>query len=661
MLALLWRKLARQRHTIQQLNNQLSELTGSLRESERRQKLMFWANPYPMWVYDCQTLCFLQVNEAAIKAYGYSQEEFLSMTLVDIRPQEDADKIRKSTSLRHDGYSTSGIWRHRHQDGSVRLVEIMAFEFANNGHREEMILAIDVTERCRIEEALRESEALLKSLVDNAPFGMSQALVEAKRYKTLNPALRKMLGGYSLQEALQLDIAEKVYANPKEREQLLEVLRRTGKVEGWETSLRRRDGTLVPVRITGLLSRGNGGPEVFSAYIEDMTQQSALEQQVRQVQKLEAVGRLAGGMAHDFNNILVVIKLSVELMLAQTAPESPFSKPLLQISTAADRAAALTRQMLAFGRQQMMQPRIINLNTVVSETTQMLRRVIGEDVQLVTNLADTVENSRLDPDQVTQVILNLAVNARDAMPEGGMLHIETSTMDLDEAYTSEHPPVQPGRYVMLAVSDTGTGIDKSILPRIFDPFFTTKEQGKGTGLGLSIVYGIVKQSGGYIWVYSEPGHGTTFKLYFPATSATLDRPNLRPDSLVRPAGQMLLVVEDDATIRSNVCECLQQLGYRVTQAESGSAAMAICEQLQGKIDLVLTDLVMAGKSGHQLASELAERYPGIRILFMSGYSEDTAARRDILLRGSPFLQKPFSVADLARAVQDALAPSLITI
>ena len=269
------------------------------------------------------------------------------------------------------------------------------------------------------------------------------------------------------------------------------------------------------MRISGSLVRDTDGAEHFEGYVEDMTQQSTLEQQVRQVQKLEAVGRLAGGMAHDFNNVLVVIKLSTELMLRQITPDNPLGKPLLQVSKAADRAAALTRQMLAFGRQQMMQTRIINLNFVVSETSHMLRQVIGEDIQLVTKLSDTVDNSRLDPDQVAQVILNLAVNARDAMPEGGTLHIETANVELDDAYARTHPPVQPGRYVMLAVSDTGTGIDKSILPRIFDPFFTTKEVGKGTGLGLSIVYGIVKQSGGYIWVYSEPGHGTTFKTVLP--------------------------------------------------------------------------------------------------------------------------------------------------
>ena len=336
-----------------------------------------------------------------------------------------------------------------------------------------------------------------------------------------------MLGGYSLEEALQLKISKQVWADPKDRGRMIEILRRNLTIKGFETNFRRRDGSTIPVRISGSLLEDAEGTEHFEGYVEDMTQQSALEQQVRQVQKLEAVGRLAGGMAHDFNNVLVVIKLCTELMLRQITPESPLTKSLLQVSTAADRAAALTRQMLAFGRQQMMQTRIINLNSVVSEILQMLRRVIGEDIQLVTRLSSAVQNSRLDPDQVAQVILNLAVNARDAMPEGGTLHIETSNVELDDTYTKEHPPVQPGNYVMLAVSDTGCGMDKSILPRIFDPFFTTKEVGKGTGLGLSIVYGIVKQSGGYVWVYSEPGHGTTFKLYFPATTAALESPALR--------------------------------------------------------------------------------------------------------------------------------------
>ena len=512
-----------------------------------------------------------------------------------------------------------------------------------------------VAQRRLVEDSLRQSQASLQSLLDNAPLGICRTSIDGDCYETLNSTLREMLGGYSLEDALRLKGSKQVWADPKDRGRMVEILRRSSTIKAFETNFRRRDGSTIPVRISGSLLYDSAGTEQFEGYVEDMTQQNVLEQQMRQVQKLEAVGRLAGGMAHDFNNVLVVIKLSTELMLRQITPESPLSKPLLQVANAADRAAALTRQMLAFGRQQIMQTCIINLNSVVSETTQMLRRVIGEDIQLVTKLSSTVDNSRLDPDQVTQVILNLAVNARDAMPEGGTLHLETATVVLDDAYTKSHPPVQPGSYVMLAVSDTGTGIDKSILPRIFDPFFTTKEVGKGTGLGLSIVYGIVKQSGGYIWVYSEPGHGTTFKLYFPTTTAALESPVLRSETTARPVGQMVLVVEDEAIIRSNVRECLQQLGYQVLEAENGQSALKLCDENGSRIDLVLTDLVMPGMGGHELASELAQRHPEVKMLFMSGYTEDSAARRDILLKGNAFLQKPFSVGDLSTAVQQTLA------
>ena len=551
---------------------------------------------------------------------------------------------------------------NRRKDGKLYIEEMTITPVRDDGGEVTHFIAIkqDVTQRRLVGEALQRSQASLQSLVDNAPFGICRTSVEKDCYETVNSTFREMLGGYSVEEALQLRISKQVWADPKGRDRMIEILRRNFRIKGFETTFQRRDGSPMPVRISGSMIRDVDGTEHFDGYVEDMTLQSELEQQVRQVQKLEAVGRLAGGMAHDFNNVLVVIKLSTELMLHQITPDNPLTKPLLQVSNAADRAAALTRQMLAFGRRQMMQTRIINLNSVVSETAHMLRRVIGEDIQLVTKLSEAVGNSRLDPDQVAQVILNLAVNARDAMPEGGTLHIETANVELDEAYTRTHPPVRPGRYVMLAVSDTGTGIDKSILPRIFDPFFTTKEVGKGTGLGLSIVYGIVKQSGGYIWVYSEPGHGTTFKLYFPTTTAALDGPILRNETASHPEGQTVLVVEDEAIIRANVRECLQQLGYRVLEAESAEIALQRCKENGGKIDLVLTDLVMPGMSGHELAGALAHIHPKVKMLFMSGYTEDSAARRDILLRGSAFLQKPFSVGDLSNAVQQALAMRAIT-
>jgi two-component system cell cycle sensor histidine kinase/response regulator CckA len=368
------------------------------------------------------------------------------------------------------------------------------------------------------------------------------------------------------------------------------------------------------------------------------------------------VGRLAGGVAHDFNNILVVIKLSTEMMLSQVAPDNCLSKLLLQASNAADRAASLTKQMLAFSRRQMMLARVVNINAIVGDTTHMLRRIIGEDVQLETKLAENLGHTKLDPDQLGQVIMNLAVNSRDAMPGGGTLSIETANIDLDEAYARTHPPVQPGSYVMLVVSDTGMGIAKADLPRVFDPFFTTKGPGKGTGLGLSIVYGIVKQCGGYIWVYSEMGQGTTFELYFPITNAPLEALPWQGAVEGQAAGQTILLVEDEPAIRGNVRDCLRQLGYTVLEADSGLAALELCEQNQGHIDLVMTDLVMPGMGGQAMAGQLIERFPNIQILYTSGYTDDSYARREMLEEGNSFLEKPFSVSDLSRAVHRMLAP-----
>ncbi len=506
-----------------------------------------------------------------------------------------------------------------------------------------------------IEEALHESQARLRSLVDRAPFGIARSGYLAQRFETANPAFCEMLG-YSREELLSLSLETQLYANPGDRVQFMELLRRNRRLQGHELTFLRKDGSPIRLRVSAVLTaHDDGRSEEVEAYVEDLREQSALEQQIRAVQKLEAVGRLAGGVAHDFNNILVVIKLSTEMMLGQITPDSRLSKSLLQVSNAADRAAALTKQLLAFSRRQMMQARVVNVNTIVHDTSHLLSRIIGEDIRLVIKLADDLSNTKLDPDQLGQVVMNLAVNARDAMPEGGMLHVETANVKLDELYGRTHPSVQPGSYVMLAVSDTGTGIAKSDLPHIFDPFFTTKELGKGTGLGLSIVYGIVKQSGGYIWVYSEPGQGTTFKLYFPTTKAGLEMLPWRADAAGHATGQTILVVEDEAAIRGNVRDCLHQLGYNVLEAECGEGALQVCELKRGQIDLVMTDLIMPGMGGRELAKKLSERFPDIRVLFTSGYTEDSVACREMLDQDSSFLEKPFSVSDLSRAIHRILA------
>src|ERR1022692_4104353 len=368
------------------LRQELAAESARSRDAENQQQFLFSANPYPMWVYDCATLRFVSVNDTAVRTYGFSREEFLTMTLLDIRPPEEAPTLLDCVNQIHLGFNSAGIWRHRRKDGSLLFVEIGGFTFERNSRHYELIMANDVSQRGLLEEGLRpsqaprQSQASLQSLVDSAPFGIIRTSFDEDRFESLNPAMLKMLGGYSLDEAMRLKISIQLYADTKDRGRLIEILRRNKTIQGYELNLLRRDGSTVPLRISGSLACDpHTNAEYFTGYVEDMTQQSALEQQVRQVQKLEAVARLAGGVAHDFNNILVVIKLSTELMLAQITPDNPLSKSLLQVSNAADRAAALTRQMLALGRQQIMQVRVINVKSVVTETSRILCRSRTEE------------------------------------------------------------------------------------------------------------------------------------------------------------------------------------------------------------------------------------------------------------------------------------------
>ena len=650
-----WQGNRLDRQKLERATAEMQKQVASAREVNERFRLMFHANPMPAYVYDRASLRMLDVNQAAAEKYGYTRDEFLELSVPDIRPQTSSAELAHELQGRQMGFNQADIWRQRRKDGSVFSVEATVVRSVRDGREQELVAVNDVTERIAAEEALRDSQERLRSLVDRAPFAIIRGGFSSGRFETVNPAFCEMLG-YSESEMLNLSFFAHMYANPSDRAHYRELLQRNGRLQGHEVTFLKKDGSPIRLRVTAFLTADDDGNlDRVESYLEDMTKESALEQQVRAVQKLEAVGRLAGGVAHDFNNILVVIKLSTEMMLGQVAPDNPLSKLLLQVSNAADRAATLTKQMLAFSRRQMMMVRVVSINSVVSDTSHMLRRIIGEDVHLVTKLAENLAHTKLDPDQLGQVIMNLAVNSRDAMPGGGTLSIETANTDLDEAYAKTHPPVQPGSYVKLTVSDTGTGIAKADLPRVFDPFFTTKELGKGTGLGLSIVYGIVKQCGGYIWVYSEPGQGTMFELYFPTTNAALEVFPWRTDVVRQASGQTILVVEDEPQIRGNVRDCLHQMGFTVLEAASGHAALELCAQKPGEIDLVMTDLVMPGMGGQAMAKQLVERFPTIQFLYTSGYTEDNDTRREMLKEGISFLEKPFSVTDLSHAVHRVLA------
>jgi nitrogen-specific signal transduction histidine kinase/CheY-like chemotaxis protein len=387
----------------------------------------------------------------------------------------------------------------------------------------------------------------------------------------------------------------------------------------------------------------------------DITERRQLEQQLRQAQKMEAIGNLAGGVAHDFNNIVTIITGYSDMLLSRIGPEGPMRRELEQIKKAGDRANSLTRQLLAFSRRQMLQPKVLDLNAVVTNLEPMLQRLIGENIELVIELKRELGQVKADPGQVEQVIMNLAINARDAMPQGGKLLLETDNAVLDEVDARRHLPMPPGSYVHLAVSDTGHGMDAATQSRIFEPFFTTKEQGKGTGLGLSTVYGIVKQSGGYIWVDSEPGQGTTFKIYLPRVVAPADSvpPDMHWSSL--PQGmETVLLVEDEPEVRWLVRDMLRHLGYTVLEARHGIEAQVQSIQHPGPIHLLITDVVMPQMSGREIAERVTSEHPETKVLYMSGYTDDAVVRHGVQAAHMAFLQKPFTPEALALKVREVL-------
>jgi hypothetical protein len=463
--------------------------------------------------------------------------------------------------------------------------------------------------------------------------------------------------GYSREEFLRLKVTD--IRPPEDVPQLLEVLGRkySGPHFGhWRHRL--RDGRVVNVEIVAQALDFTGRKAVL-AVVKDISERMQLGEQLRQAQKMEAVGRLAGGVAHDFNNVLTVVTGYTSMMLEQLPPDHEMARDLREVAKASERASALTRQLLAFSRQQILQPKVMNLNDAVLGVGRMLERLIGEDIELGTSLAPDLGSMSADPGQIEQVIMNLAVNARDAMPEGGRLSFETRNAQLNAAYSGAHFRVEPGAYVMLAVSDTGCGMDAQTQARVFEPFFTTKEKGKGTGLGLSTVYGIVKQSGGYIWVYSEPGLGTTFKIYLPRVHAAAEAPEeVMPQAASSWRQEAVLLVEDDDSLRELTRRILDSNGYKVIAA----AHPAEAEQLfrcHTPVDLLLTDVVMPGISGKQLADRLVESQPGLRVVFMSGYTDEAIVHRGVLEPGTHFLQKPFSpqalLAKLHQVLEDEMA------
>jgi PAS domain S-box-containing protein len=599
----------------------------------------------------------LQANGEFGRMFGFAPAQFVGRDLEAlIVPPERRDEAMALRQYMASGGKFRVESVRQHQNGDPINVSILGIPVPGEGPVAGYAIYRDITNRRATEQALVESEAQFhaleqryQSLFAQVHYGIYRATMEG-RILDANPALARMLGYESTEELLQLDITRDVYADSAEPDRLLNELRMEGR-QVCETGWRRKDGRLITVRLSAIASpRTAEMVETMEVIVEDVTEQRALEEQFRQSQKMEGIGRLAGGVAHDFNNLLTVIKGYSELVLFQTEEGDATRPQLEEILNAADRAATLTRQLLAFSRRQVLAPKVLELNSVVSNMEKLLGRLLGEDMELLTVLDPALHPVKADPGQLEQVIMNLAVNARDAMPMGGQLIIETANVTLDETY---HSSVLPGDYVMLAVIDSGQGMTEEIRSRVFEPFFTTKE--RGTGLGLSTVYGIVKQSGGHVWVYSEVGRGSAFKVYLPRVDELPDtRQPVTPEESGYWGTETVLLVEDEAGVRTLISQVLQRYGYTVLEAPNGAEALLICNRHRGAIHLLLTDVVLSQTSGPQVAARLAVLRPEMRTVFMSGYSEDTIVQHGLVKPGIDFLQKPFTAEDLVHKLREIL-------
>jgi PAS domain S-box-containing protein len=592
------------------------------------------------------------------KVLGYSLEELKESSAFEQIHPDDRESVESAAAeARRTGVGRPLEYRVRHKDGTWRVLESTASVIRNAKDEPQHLVIVnrDVTERKRAAEALRRSEASFRSVVEDAPYGIYRASLSGELV-LVNPALQKMLGYASQAELLEANLATQIYRHPLDHQKVNELLLQQGSFLDAEVEWKRKDGSPITVRCSGWPIRDEAGRIAFlELFAEDVTERRTLERQLRMAQKMEAVGRLSGGIAHDFNNLLGVIIGYIQVMKRSLKPEDSLHEYAEEIEKASQRAVSLTRQLLAFSRQQILEPIILNLNALVRDMEKMIPRLIGEDIALTLALDPGLEQVKADPGQVEQVIMNLAVNARDAMPDGGKLTIETANADLDTAYTHQHPGSRVGRYVMLRVTDTGTGIDPEIQAQIFEPFFTTKERDKGTGLGLATVYGIVKQSGGYIAVDSEKGKGASFSVYLPRVEHAVAVPVVNDSPAVCARGsETILLVEDEGSLRKLAEMFLRDSGYQVLTAADGVQALEMARQHAGRIHLLLTDVVMPGINGRVLAERLIPTQPGMRILYVSGYSDSFIAGHGVLEAGAHLLHKPFTEDSLTRKVRELL-------
>ena len=595
-------------------------------------------------------------NPGAERMLGYSRTEMIGQPVSRIIPPDRLGEPSRSLLRLVEG---NQVVRHEtvrvRKDGKTIHVAltISPLRDSNGNVVGDSAIFRDITDRKLMEETHRRSEASFRSFVQNAPYGILRTTPDG-RIVQANPALVEMLGYSSEQEVVGLQMSTDVYRNPWDRDEATQWSRRQDSVQGIEVDWKTKSGKTITIRCAAnVVKDSEGKVEFLEGFVEDISERRALELQLRQRQKMEAIGQLAGGVAHDFNNLLGVIAGYAELVAEQIDAHSPLQNSVLQIQKAADRASGLTRQLLAFSRQQVLETKILNLNSIVEDMAKMLPRLLGEDIELQVSLDPKPGAVKADQGQIEQVLMNLAVNARDAMPSGGRLLIHTRSARCDAELAVKHPAMVAGDYALLSVQDTGMGMDKQTQAHIFEPFFTTKERGRGTGLGLATVYGFVKQIGGYVWVDSEPGVGTTFEIYLPV--AREEAPQASPSATIADSGTgtgTVLLVEDEESLRTLTRSILEQGGYTVIEASNGADAIELATGYCDPIHLLLTDMVMPGMNGRTVAEKVAQLHPGIRVAYMSGYTGFTTREADKL--NGVIIAKPFTRNVLLQKLSEAL-------
>jgi two-component system cell cycle sensor histidine kinase/response regulator CckA len=633
-----------------------------LRTSEARFRAMIEKSHDGITLIDA-TGTILYVSPAITKLAGRSSSELTGGSTFDFVHPDDRGRMNEvfAAVMARPSTPVNCAFRAVHADGTIRWMEATGTNLLSDPAVGAIVSNFrDITERKLVEQELHASELRYRRIVENTSEGVW--MYDASGTTTfMSPRMAEMLG-YSVEETIGKSILAFIHEDAHEEGVLRIARRMTGIKERGDFRLKRRDGSELWVAINAdALFDPTGAFESALALVTDITgrrqSEAAIrrtEEQLRQAQKMEAIGILAGGVAHDFNNLLSVILSYASLLMDDLPAADPMRADLAEVKKAGLRAAELTAQLLAFSRQQVLQPVVLDLGEVAARAEKMLRRLLGEDIDFSLLTSPAVGKVLADDGQMAQVLMNLVVNARDAMPNGGSLTLETTNIEVDESYAATHAGLTPGRYVLLAVTDSGTGMDAATQARIFEPFFTTKDKSKGTGLGLSTVYGIVKQSGGHIWLYSELGKGTTFKVYLPRTDRLLEPGPPIPVSSTLRGTETILVAEDEEQVRAIMCAILRKQGYRVLEGQSGGDAFLLCEQFSGEIHLLITDVVMPRMSGRQLAERLSKVRPEMKVLYVSGYTDDAIVRHGVLEAGVAFLSKPIMPEQLSKKVRRVL-------